>query len=107
MSKAGIGDICEKCFDSLRARLEEEVDILSLLKGKVEKPKAPKETNSDRVIGGIVGDDDGIAMVPSKLTPSKVRELNRSKSEGCDHSTGFSMEDDGPHCKDCGEKVRL
>lgn len=104
MSKGGIGDICEKCYGALTAKLEEKIDLFSLLKDRTDKKVLNKDSKDDDKDNK---DDDGIAIIPSSLTPNKVRELNRSKSEECEHSTGFSMEDDGPHCKDCGEKVFL
>jgi len=101
-SKATNGDICEECFTALSATIEQEIEPTLPQAGRQstrrEKVKAPALPLSN-------DNEDGFSVIPSNLTDARRRELNKEDSDKCRHSTGFTMEDGSPHCKDCGERV--
>lgn len=117
------GDICRKCYEALASKLKQEIKPTIPLAG-LKSPRSDGKKSPAPLLNaiGIVSQPgqmqtghydsiqdtgDGISFVPSNLTDAKRREMNRQKSDVCQHSTGFTMEDDGPHCKDCGEKVKI
>jgi len=97
------GDICFACYETLSANIKAEVDPSSPVPYKLPE----KTVQAFSFPGNGVDTGDGINIVPSNLTDARRREMNKEQNDRCSHSTGFTMTDGGPVCKDCGEKVNL
>jgi hypothetical protein len=124
-SKRKSGDICAACYEALVMRLEQEAKPTIPMARTLftqSKPKVPPARRSLNAIGIVdeglipgkseavayVDGDEEMQVVPSNFDDERrravIKELNKA---GCRHESGFSMEDDGPHCKDCKEKVKI
>ena len=130
-SKTKSGDICLRCYEALVGRLEQEAKpVIPTARERVipiapptpsDKTKPPVPIlnavaitdNGGETLGKSEGvtyldDDKEMQIVPSKFTDERRREIVAELAKaGCRHEGGFSMEDDGPYCKDCNKKVRL
>jgi hypothetical protein len=100
-SKYRDGEICIKCYESLVGNLEREA---TLPQAGAPPTRSEKKSSPAR---SMPTDDDGINVVPSAMTDERRRQINNEQGAECRHSTGFTMEDGMPHCKDCKEKVIL
>ena len=116
------GDICESCYGALVKRLEQEAKHVLPRASMTPTPSktGPPVLNAigllstpDKLTMGkldgvkYLDGDEGMKIIPSVMTTERRREKNREILKGgCRHDNGFTMEEDGPYCKDCKEKIR-
>jgi hypothetical protein len=64
--------------------------------------------HSDMIEYSDDDDNDGIIKQASAMTNERRKLLaEEEKTKGCRHYNGFSIEDSGPVCKDCGVQIKL
>ena len=100
-SKYRDGEICIKCYESLVGNLEREATLPQAGSPPTRSEKKSSPAHSMPI------DNDGVTRTPSSMTDERRAELNRKQSEECQHSTGFTMDDGSPRCKDCKELVKI
>lgn len=113
------GDICQRCYNALVLKLEQEATPVlpkattkNTPSEKENLPAPPPKKTSD----SIIGMDNGIPLLESEVRrrPSnwnnerKRKILKEQLKQGCRHNNGYSMDDNGQFlCKDCRERVNI